>query len=688
MATPRPQQQSDVTLELRSGTQPPLDDLAREMGGTPLDQLDALAEEMGAQSQEAPGWLELAGQVVRGVADGLNPYPLLKALYDAQGGAYKRAHEAWGQGVGAGLRANLDAATLAPRAMVGGLAMNQWEQFDKARQAYREGRYTESAGHTAAGLLPLIGPAAATAGEEIGEAYADPRKAAHGVGGALSLAVPAALGKALGKGRGLPVTPALKGPKNPAHASAVAYAQQRGIPISAGVATENRAVQMIEAGSDHTLPGSFVAEDAAAKTADAMRGEAGALAGRANPGARQAGAPPGAPPPAGPPVTPDEAGRGVDKALQAREARMSGIQSQAYDRLRAIEADPAHTQTVPVGRTVDPKTGQVVPIMEDVPFPADLRNAQRAIRPALRELLREMTVAQQQASPGLKVLQELAREKWHVAASTLDKDLSALKALLRKNTTSPKAKFYLGKVVDELELALKDAIDNLPPAAAAEARAELLRGRTATRAKYDTKDVRREMFGKQGDRSPVLAFRDLIAAGDKNIDDLLKVQRLTPKQLPKIARALLESLFDHSMKEGGWTRTDLPWTRWNAIGPRTKAILFKPAHIRDLNDFFTLSKRVGKDANPSGSGKLVVAVRALETSTILLLRDPIVGVTYAVAPYLTSKLLHSPGGVAALKRGLRIPISNKLAATATVSQIAKFAGDGLEVIEEDKEKTR
>lgn len=45
---------------------------------------------------------------------------------------------------------------------------SQGEQFDKAVDAYRGGRYSEMVGHGAASMLPILGPAAAEAGEQIG----------------------------------------------------------------------------------------------------------------------------------------------------------------------------------------------------------------------------------------------------------------------------------------------------------------------------------------------------------------------------------------------------------------------------------------------------------------------------------------------------------------------------------------
>lgn len=48
------------------------------------------------------------------------------------------------------------------------LIEGQRNQYDKARTAFGEGRYSEAAGHAGAAVLPVIGPLAAEAGEQIG----------------------------------------------------------------------------------------------------------------------------------------------------------------------------------------------------------------------------------------------------------------------------------------------------------------------------------------------------------------------------------------------------------------------------------------------------------------------------------------------------------------------------------------
>lgn len=61
----------------------------------------------------------------------------------------------------------------------------QGEQFGKAGDAFREGRYSEAIGHGAAGVVPLVGPAAAAAGEQIGSG-----DVAGGLGAAAGMLIP------------------------------------------------------------------------------------------------------------------------------------------------------------------------------------------------------------------------------------------------------------------------------------------------------------------------------------------------------------------------------------------------------------------------------------------------------------------------------------------------------------------
>lgn len=896
MATPSPQR--DVTLTLSSGPPQPLDldALARQYGGQP--DLDALARQFGGTAEaepaaaDPPSWLDLAGAVAGGLKDGLVPIDTLRAMYDATSGAFTKANAAAKRGdVGEWLGQSATAAAAPVATLAGGLARAQWMPFQKAAHAFKLGRYSEAAGYTAAGLVPLMGPLAAGIGEELGTG--DPLTMAHGVGLGLSMPLPAAAAKGIQAIRargGLPITPALRGPANPTEAAAVQYGVDKGIPLPGSVVSGNRAVGMVEAAVDHSLPGSVIAKEAHEATARGLTAEARALAERARPG---------------PPVTMNQAGRGVAGALERRVDRLTGVQGQSYDQFRAVEADPANARDVPTGapepvpppdtfqgrtgtvedvyeavladaraqgykgqadtlrekfqrkvteaidnriglaeagedagggyapeellrevaanggislkleskhagaqggevrrlmetdearsgtyggvrgvfvkgagerragarakkginyaaygeagekfaeraaRSVPPKTldhmaealrqdprfahlagpnelmdaieaagdqirhrteyarrygeidggsvgadlaqvgvvpgskwwdeawldpdafageGEPTIATERMALPVELADAKAALRPLEAELARTMPLTQAEASPGLRAIRNVLAMRDHAPASVVDADLSTIKGIVRERGTTPKARYLARQAQDALERALGATLAAVP-----EAEAALARGRRATVAKYETKEVGAKLFPPRG--SPVKTIKALLAPGDSAIADLQAVKRLAPQEIPKIARANLERLFNHSTREGSYTRADLPWKVWTELGPETKAILYKPAHVADLDRFFLLAKKVGLDPNPSGTGKMIVAMRVLEQSVVLAVSNPAGSVVYNLVPYQIAKLLHSPAGVRALMRGLRIPVSNKLAAAAVSSQIMAIAGD-------------
>lgn len=61
------------------------------------------------------------------------------------------------------------------------------DQGKKAVQNFQQGRYSEAAGHSAAALLPMLGPAAANIGEKLGTG--DPEQMSQGVADAATMAV-------------------------------------------------------------------------------------------------------------------------------------------------------------------------------------------------------------------------------------------------------------------------------------------------------------------------------------------------------------------------------------------------------------------------------------------------------------------------------------------------------------------
>lgn len=129
------------------------DALARQYGGTPADEApagdvdyDALAAQFGGQAADAtpaaqPAQADAVSRFLSNAGEVLNPVTAITGLASAV-----RHPIRTGQGI---VQAHV-------------------AQAGKARQAFTEGRMSEAVGHAGATLLPILGPAAADIGEQIG----------------------------------------------------------------------------------------------------------------------------------------------------------------------------------------------------------------------------------------------------------------------------------------------------------------------------------------------------------------------------------------------------------------------------------------------------------------------------------------------------------------------------------------
>lgn len=126
------------------------------LSGTPQAPKPATAEQFTQQAPQPEG--SAAGRFASGAWEMLNPISAV-------------------QGIAQAVRHPIDTAS--------NILQQQGAQFSKAGEAYQQGRYSEMAGHAAAGVLPLIGPAAAEAGEQIGAG-----DVAGGLGKAAGLVAP------------------------------------------------------------------------------------------------------------------------------------------------------------------------------------------------------------------------------------------------------------------------------------------------------------------------------------------------------------------------------------------------------------------------------------------------------------------------------------------------------------------
>lgn len=112
--------------------------------GGPPSESDVLSGLGGGEQASAPPagpQGSAVGRFASNAWDVLNPVAAVKGMYDAVTSPIETG-----------------------KAMYGA----QMNQLDKAKQAFSEGRYSEMVGHGAAAALPLVGPVAAEAGEQIG----------------------------------------------------------------------------------------------------------------------------------------------------------------------------------------------------------------------------------------------------------------------------------------------------------------------------------------------------------------------------------------------------------------------------------------------------------------------------------------------------------------------------------------
>jgi len=277
------------------------------------------------------------GRFASGVWSAINPIPAIKQVSQATAEEFGRAQTAASKGdyYGALLHGlNAQPVTTVGRVLIGA-GKAQIDQFGKAADAAGQGRYSEMAGHGAAGLLPLVGPVAANAGEQIGRGD-----------------VSGGLGAATGLIAGVAVTPAavargaraasagVRSPlrnRNAVEAEAVRAGQAAGVPMDAATATGNRAIGAVQHMADRSLGGSMVAERAAEAQARGLATMGEQLAAKGY----------------GSATTAEQAGEAVRGAVRSRIRKHAADADTEYEKLRAIENDPASARQI----DVEPKPG-------------------------------------------------------------------------------------------------------------------------------------------------------------------------------------------------------------------------------------------------------------------------------------------------------------------------------------------
>lgn len=568
------------------------------------------------------------GRFASGAGEMLNPVTMVKGLYQA-------------------VTNPIDTAV--------GIYDQQGQQFDKAVQSAREGRYSEMVGHGAAAFVPVVGPLAADIGEQAGRG--DVAGAAGRLaGGALAWQAPKLAKK-------LPAGVKVGGSSTP-EAELAKWGLDQGIPVDVASATANpipRAAQQIATRT--TVTGSMVGTKAAkARQAGlATVGEQLAAKGYA------------------PAASKESAGAAARAGVETSLRGFDDTANQSYGKLRQLEGSSApqsvatgtKTSTIQTatdavdaaGNPVTQSTRVVGPVMATLKAPVDLRPMRPELKPILDRLNRKKELTGQlmgDEGRAAVALDRLVNGDDFAGLVDVDAALGDLKSMAR-GAAMPELRSGGQSIAAAAVSRLSKAVDAAAEALGPEAVDALKTGRLATRQKYAAADVLDALKSE-----PVKTANAAAAPADTAVMHLRDLQRFAPESLPQVGKAVVSDLLTEAAKDGGFNVTASIANKWQKLGPETKSLLFKdPAYIKDLDRFFQLGKKVSENANPSGSA----FVGALTAQGYMFI-DPVTLTSYQLAGGALAKALNSPKLTRLLVEGTAIPLRAKAAATARFQRFA------------------
>lgn len=506
----------------------------------------------------------------------------------------------------------------------------------QAEEAAKKGDYTTA-------LRKVLSYASMGLGHEL-DTQADlmqQGRYAEGAGAMAGTAANALAPEAAGKLIGGRVIPAIAANTDPAVVRAVEAGKAAGVPIDAATASGNKFVQFAQKTADESLLGSVIGSRAQAAQQSGLATMGEQIAAKANRGA----------------VTADQAGEAAQAGVRDTLHGHRVAADTAYAKLRAIEAQPENLRTIepPPALGTDPRGA-----VQKVPMAVDLTAVKTAMQPIHARLAEQNAIVPLSSltkeGQAFVTLDRLLKGPDVAPLSVADAALSDLKTMARaKNPDLRTAgQGIAAKATQELHRAVMDAAT----AAGPDAVAALNEGRTATIAKASAADVLKKLSGATEGRSPVEAFRAITRDADASVGRLKDVLTTAPASKPLIGRAVLDGVIDSPTVTPGRALTD-----WQKIGPDTKALLYTPEHIRAVDDFLLLRKKIAENPNPSGSG--LTLLKGGE----LVLRNPELTIGLPVL----SALVHSPIGARLLTQGFRLPSQSAIARSAWAAQVLKAA---------------
>ena len=593
----------------------------------------------------------------------VNPFPALAQANTAVSGWLQKAFEGRLQESGADALADIQALGSGLATMLGLPTEARNEMYARGEQALQQGDFGQAAAHFTGWVTPFLGPAISEATKDT--AGGDWGKGVGTVAGQLvNLLAPFKLNRMATASRGgmvdvagqpvapmarqnvppgfevspaagtAPVTADMVGarltpppsmvPSIP-RSDVVAFADQAGIPITAGTRAGSEVLKSVQQGNAAT---SFLAEQVdkagVARQAQAMQpvgreiarglapmietpetagtlaldvgervqAEAGRMAeqvgqayARTAEGIERRVSPQ--------PVSMYEAGQRQVSELKSVAARLA---EQAREHYKAVEeGSKARTEEIVVGyepSNMTTSSGQPVyqqPITKQVAMPINIAKEKSDLAALYAKLKSEWPIAQQQQSPGFKALENLIQSGEVLALEELDDALGAVKAIIRR--TSGRSQGLAKLVVSKLEQAIARTMRE---ADAEPLMAELRAGRAATAKKYEVLELMESLSSE-----PARAAAVLTQTGDKGAALLRDIAVVAPQASAELGRAIIHELFE-SMTEHGrlsLTRASAAGRKWASYGAITKRILVSNENTRgQIDRFFQEAQTASKGA--------------------------------------------------------------------------------------------
>jgi len=262
-----------------------------------------------------------------------------------------------------------------------------------------------------------------------------------------------------------------------------------------------------------------------------------------------------------------------------------------------------------------PDTVTLEPIPKKPPPVIGAEVKMAPIRAKLRSLYEEMnkTMAQTQrdASPGYSTLRALVEDTDAVkSAIDLDRDLGSIKRVVRNETkgySNTQSGRYAMATIDALEGQVLKAIEK---AGGTKAVDKLLKGRIATKTMHAANEALDDLLPKG--ESTANLYNRALTAGDTKINELNKLKKIAPTAVEELAATHLQKSLEKVSGEGGAASFTPARNHWNRIGDRTKIALYGEKVAAEMDALFENAPQLIYNMNPSGTAAASQAMGLLK----------------------------------------------------------------------------